>query len=75
MNRNWGVCWVKLCNAMVPITPIPTHPPRTCTCSCTCLRSFKQVAKEMEKHVGVAGRFMDALRAEVKKDMEKFAKK
>lgn len=36
---------------------------------------MRQVAKEMEKHVGVAGRFMDALKAEVKKDMEKFAKK
>lgn len=35
----------------------------------------RQVAKEMEKHVGLAGRFMDALKAEVKKDMDKFAKK
>lgn len=60
---------------MAPTTPIPTVPRRKCSCSCTCLRSCKQVAKEMEKHVGVAGRFMDALRAEVKKDMEKFAKK
>jgi hypothetical protein len=36
---------------------------------------YAQVAKEVEKHVGLVGRFMDALRHEVKKDMDKFAKK
>lgn len=29
----------------------------------------------MEKHMGLAGRFVEALQKEVKKDMEKFAKK
>lgn len=35
----------------------------------------QQVAKEVEKHVGLAGRFVGALRHEIKKDMEKFAPK
>lgn len=35
----------------------------------------EKAAKEVEKHVGLLGRFMDALRHEVKKDIDKFAPK
>ncbi len=42
--------------------PTHTHPKK----------QLNQVAKEVEKHAGLVGRFVSALRHEVKKDMEKF---
>lgn len=35
----------------------------------------EKLSKEVEKHVGLAGRFVGALQKEIKKDLEKFQKK